>query len=141
MAVIILSQAVTDKGFGQLPSIGLIDTLPANTSATVVGYGAVGTSKGKPPRAFQYDDLRHYAVSYVTQNNGVLSEEFVQLTGNPGNGKGGTCVGDSGGPALLGSSNTVLATTSLGTGRNCIGIQYSYRLDAQSAQDFIESVL
>jgi hypothetical protein len=44
-------------------------------------------------------------------------------------GSGGTCFGDSGGPDLLGSTNTVLAVNSYVTNANCRGVGYSARVD------------
>jgi Trypsin len=141
VAVVILSQGVTNKGFASLPSIGLTETLPDRKPVTIVGYGAVGISRGRPPHMPQNDSRRNYAMSAFIKNQGVLTEEFVKFTENPGSGKGGMCFGDSGGPALLDSTNTVLATSTLGSGFNCTGVAWSYRLDTESAQNFIKSFL
>lgn len=141
VAVVILSQRVEDRGFAALPSIGFTDTLPDQSVVTLVGYGAVGISRQKPPHMYQFNSLRNFAPSTFIKDSGVLTDEFIKLTQNPGNGKGAVCLGDSGGPAFLADTNVVLGSTTLATGRNCTGVQWSYRLDTQSAQDFIKSFL
>lgn len=137
VAVVVLSQKVEDKGFASLPEIGLTATLPNRTPVTVVGYGLVRLSSNK----LEFPTMRNYATALLIKNEGVLTDEFIKITQNPGNDKGGICGGDSGGPALLDSTNTILATTTLASGMNCGGVQWSYRLDTQSAQDFIKSFL
>lgn len=137
VAVVILSQDVTDKGFASLPAIGLTETLPDHTPITMVGYGAIGISRGKPPHNFQFDNMRNYAISLLIKNEGVFTDEFIKITQNPGNGKGGISFGDSGGPALLENTNIILATATLGTN----GVQWSYRLDTESVQTFINGFL
>jgi V8-like Glu-specific endopeptidase len=141
IAVVILSQKVENKGFAALPSIGFTDALADQTPVTVVGYGTVGISRQKPPHMFQFNSIRNYALSAIIKNSGVLTDEFIKLTQNPGDAKGSVCFGDSGGPAFLADTNIVLASITLATGRNCTGVQWSYRLDTQSAQDFIKSFL
>ncbi len=141
VAVVILSQAVNNKGFASLSALGFAETMANHTSVTFVGYGAVGISRGKSPNAFQVNSLRNYAPSVFIANEGVLTDEFIKLTMNPGNGKGGICFGDSGGPALLEGTNIILATTTLFSGSNCSGVAWSYRLDTASAQNFIKSFL
>jgi hypothetical protein len=59
----------------------------------------------------------------------VHSSEHMRLVLNPGRGKGGTCFGDSGGPDLLGGTDTVLIVNSCVTNYNCAGVAYSSRVD------------
>ncbi len=64
----------------------------------------------------------------------------LQTQGN-GDGRGGTCSGDSGGPVFLGGpeSNTIVAVTSFGMNSLCRGTDYAYRLDRQEVLDWINS--
>jgi secreted trypsin-like serine protease len=138
IAIVILSQEVTDKGYAVLPAQGFVDTLPMNTAVTFVGYGAVGRSVGIPPHSFQFDMKRNFAPSLLIQSNNPASDEYLKLTDNPAQGKGGTSFGDSGGPALLG--NIVLGITCYGYG-NFKGVTYSNRIDLAYAREFIEGYL
>ena len=125
--IVILSTPVTSKGFAVLPSQGLVDALPMKAAVTVVGYGGQVQTRGKPPHEWQINGSRYFAPAQLIQSNGVISSEFVKLTANPSQGKGGTCFGDSGGPDLLG--NIVLAVNSFVTNVNCTGVGYSERID------------
>jgi hypothetical protein len=60
---------------------------------------------------------------------------------NASGGSGGTCFGDSGGPDLLGGTNTVLAVNSYVTNVNCSGVGYSARVDVPEVLEWIEGFL
>jgi secreted trypsin-like serine protease len=64
----------------------------------------------------------------------------AKFTNNPGrgNGKGGTCFGDSGGPIFYQNTPIIGAIVSFGI-TPCIGVDYQYRIDTPTALDFIES--
>jgi len=143
VGVVVLSQQVTDKGFGFLPEPGYVDTLAMKTEVTVVGYGVHVRTTGIPslpppgnPHPWNPDPrIRMYATSQLIQSHDKISGMFVKLTQNPSQGKGGTCFGDSGGPVLYG--NTILALTSFGSNYNCAGVGYYYRIDNTDAQSWI----
>jgi hypothetical protein len=65
----------------------------------------------------------------IGAGNFVHSGEFVRTTLNPGGGSGGTCFGDSGGPILLGGTDTIVSVNSYVTNGNCTGVGYSSRVD------------
>ena len=69
--------------------------------------------------------------------NFTHSDEFIRLTANPSQGKGGTCFGDSGGPDLRAGSTTVLAVNSYVTNGNCKGVTYSQRVDIPEVLSWI----
>ena len=152
VGIVILSTPVTDKGFAVLPTLGLVDSLPMMTSITIVGFGASEQARGEPPHYWYIDAIRYTAAAAFINNNDqsglsrpplpdqpTSSDWFLMLTANPGQDKGGTCFGDSGGPDLLG--NIVLAVNSFGQNLNCTGHSYGQRIDTAPALAFIQSFL
>ena len=65
------------------------------------------------------------------------ADEFVRFTLNDG----GVCFGDSGGPSLLGGTDTVLAVNSYVTNFNCSGVAYSQRVDVPDVLAWIEGFM
>ena len=79
------------------------------------------------------------AESVLVNLNSALNDGYnLQLQGH-GDGLGGTCNGDSGGPVFLGSStsNLIVSVTSFGLDSLCRGTDFSYRVDTQAVQDWI----
>ncbi len=67
----------------------------------------------------------------------------LQTSNHPGKGQGsgGNCKGDSGGPVLLDDSNIVVGILSFGQNGLCRGVDFSYRTDTETAQDFLDPYL
>ena len=84
---------------------------------------------------------RMYAPSALVSGKFVHSAEFMKLALNAGGGTGGTCFGDSGGPDLLGGTDTVLAVNSYVTNGNCSGVGYSSRVDIPEVLEWIEGFI
>jgi hypothetical protein len=141
VAVVELNRPVTLGAFAQLPSPFLVDVLPMKTPVDLVGYGTQGFVRGggKPTEVFLFS--RFFAPSQLVQSNDVQSGEFIKLTANPAQGKGGICFGDSGGPDLLSGTPIVLAVNTLVTNGNCTGVTYSNRVDLPEILDFIKDFL
>jgi len=140
VAVIVLDQPVTLPRYAQLPTEGLVDTLAMNTNVDLVGYGVQFDSGGGPRYPEDGAFTRFYAPTKLVASNNVHSDEYIKLTANPAQGKGGTCFGDSGGPDLLGGTDIILAVNSYVTNGNCAGVTYSNRIDTY-ALAFINSFL
>ena len=121
--------------YADLPEVGDAETLGKKTRVEIVGYGIQVREKKQDDELF----TRYRAVAELSPSQGAIRDEFLKLSANPGQGKGGTCFGDSGGPALVG--DTILGVTSFVTNGNCAGVTYSYRLDTAEALAFIDSII
>ena len=139
VAVIILDQPVTLPRFAALPSLGLVDTIDMKAEVDLVGYGVQGFIRGGGPPLQIFTASRFFAPTQLVQSNNRASDEFIKLTANPAQGKGGLCFGDSGGPDLLAGTDIVLAVNSFVTNGNCAGVTYSQRVDLPDIQDFINN--
>jgi hypothetical protein len=100
---------------------------------TSVGYGIRVRAKNVTNEFAE----RFRATSLIVKAASFKSGEYVKLSANPGQGKGGTCFGDSGGPSLIG--DTIVAITAYGTNSNCAGVTYAQRVDIPSTRSFIDS--
>ena len=141
VGVVVLDQAAPVTEFAALPDPGLVDTLAMGAPVDIVGYGVQQRAVGGGPPVWFGTLTRYYAPSQLVASNNRISDMFLKLTANPAQGKGGTCFGDSGGPDLLGGSNTVLGVNSFVTNGNCAGVTYSQRVDLPNILAFIESFL
>lgn len=144
VGVVILSKPVEDLGFGDLPSIGLADelnTAPGSEAMlNIVGYGLQNV---KPEEISE--KIRSQATPLLVELNGGISGGWnIHLSSNPGvgGGTGGTCFGDSGGPAMEAvNSNVVVGVGSFVLNSNCHGVGYYYRVDTEYAQEFINQFI
>jgi hypothetical protein len=120
-----------------LPDIGIIDTLPVKSGVDIVGYGVQWQQKGNgvsPYDSWTGSGYRYYAPSQIIDGKGALSGEFMKLTANPGQGKGGVAFGDSGGPVFKAGTNIILGINSFVTNSNCAGVTYTQRIDIADIQ-------
>ena len=146
VGVVVLTETepVTCEDVGrcaQLPDPGLVDTLKNKTDLDVVGYGVqeLAHVPGEGPPDWTGLKVRLYAPSKLVSGKFVHSDEFIKMSLNAAQGKGGTCFGDSGGPDLLGDTDTILAVNSYVTNYNCRGVGYSSRVDIPDVLDWINS--
>ena len=146
VGVVILDQPIAMPEYGQLPTAGALDGLGTargqkDTVFTVSGYGLSRASQehsAVPNLSFRE---RLMARSTLVNLNSAQNDGYnVQTQGN-GNGRGGTCSGDSGGPVYLGeaSSNLIVAVTSFGLNALCRGTDFGYRIDRKEILDWINS--
>jgi hypothetical protein len=143
VAVVVLDEPVTLPEYAELPTEGLVDTLPMMQDVDLVGYGIHGWIRGGgwPFDDADFDGMRYYAPAKLVKSKHVHSDEYIKLTANPAQGKGGVCFGDSGGPDLLGDTDIILALNSYVTSYNCTGVTYSNRIDVPYALEFINGFL
>jgi len=145
VGVVILDEAVTGIDFGVLPAEGLLDKLKKSVplrsgggeTFTMVGYGQLAEW---PPPVLTSELVRRVAESeYValTPTNLHLSQHLSENSRwDPDD--GGTCFGDSGGPAFwIDDGNEVLvAVTSTGDAQ-CVATGLYYRVDIPSSLNWI----
>jgi hypothetical protein len=127
--------------YAGLPEAGLVDALANKTPVDIVGYGVQEQVRGGGPPYWTGLRVRLYAPAQLVSGQFRHSAEFLRMTANPGGGSGGTCFGDSGGPDLLGGTNTILAVNSYVTNSNCTGVTYGSRIDIPEVLVWIEGFL
>jgi hypothetical protein len=136
LGVVTLDTAVTDKGFGALPSLGELSTLPKHAGITAVGYGL---QKSFPDSASFKDQavrIRMVATPTIREIDSKKVGDYAFITSHNAN-TGGTCFGDSGGPNFIGDSNVVGGVTSFGTTFTCKGHNGAYRVDQKDDLDWL----
>jgi hypothetical protein len=148
VAVLILKKAVRGKKIAPatLPEEGFLDQLLAEgelregsdgAKFVKVGYGGI---LHWPPPDIYYEDERRVAESeYQT-----LLKSWLRLSQNRATNDGGTCYGDSGGPAFWvdpdTGEETLVGITSWGDAQ-CVASGFDYRVDIRETLSFIESVI
>jgi hypothetical protein len=140
IAVIELDTPVAGITPAQLPTEGLLDELKASKQLkgqtfTAVGYGTVRETRKMAWQSILDNNERRFGL----QSALALRPFWFQLSMNEARGDAGTCFGDSGGPHFLGgvSSNLLVSITVTGD-RWCKATDTTYRVDTDSARDFLE---
>jgi hypothetical protein len=141
VGILILEEEVIMDEYGELPTEGLVDTLPMMADVDQVGYGVQERLRGGGQPYWVGLRNRYFAPAKLIASNDVIADEFLRLTANPAQGKGGTAFGDSGGPNLLGGTNIILGVTSWGMNYNCAGVSYASRVDTADVLEWISSFL
>ena len=147
IALVLLDEPVTNLGFAELPEKGVLDALAPDREAgrqtfTVVGYGALGLLAGGGPPRYDFPNLRQATTTSLITLRSALTDGFnLQMTGSPGDGQGGICFGDSGGPVFLADSSTIVAINSFLLNFNCAGSAFAFRLDTEAALAFLAPYL
>jgi len=128
--------------YAKLPTAGVVKTLSAKHPVDLVGYGVNYQMHGGgvlPYDAWQWERQRQYAPALAVQTKSRMTSEFLPLSANPAQGKGGTTFGDSGGPILDGRTDVVLALNAFVTNSNCSGVTYAQRIDIPDILAWINS--
>jgi Trypsin len=130
-------------GFASLASVGSLDRLATQRGRQDVTFTAsgYGLSLSNPVKTVSFRK-RLMATEQLINLNSFLTDGFnIQTTANPGNGKGGTCGGDSGGPLLYDSTNTIVAVNSFGLNQWCRGNDFMYWIDQAAVQAWIRATI
>ncbi|MEU4605506.1 trypsin-like serine protease [Kribbella sp. NPDC023972] len=144
VGIVVLSEPVPTSvvsEYAELPAPRYVDTLPRGAAVDLVGYGVQERIRGGGPPVWAGLRVRLFADAQLVSGQFVHSAEFIRVTANPSQGKGGTCFGDSGGPVLSNNGDTVLAVNSYVTNLNCAGVTYSQRVDIPAVLAWINSFL
>jgi hypothetical protein len=144
LGLVILDQPITLSEYGQLPAPGTLDSLATargkqDTVFTVSGYGlTLRTNANSPLPNISFRE-RLMGLSTLVNLNSRQNDGFNLQTQGNGDGRGGTCSGDSGGPVFLGGteSNLIVGVTSFGLNQLCRGTDFAYRIDRQEVLDWI----
>lgn len=144
--LVILKQSIMLEGneYASLAAPGTLDALASKrgqqeTTFTASGYGL---SDVNPVSTTSFRE-RLMAESTLTNLTSASTDGYnIQTNGN-GDGRGGTCTADSGGPLFYGpsTSNTITGITSFGHNRYCKGTGFSYRTDRQEVINWIKQTV
>jgi secreted trypsin-like serine protease len=145
--VLILEAPVDNIDPAELPPEGFLDELKSDgklgrglnkAKFTVVGYG---TTLDWPPPVINFDFMSRY---YAESEYRALLSAWLRLSQNHATDDGGTCLGDSGGPAFYTDDSAgiefLVGITSWGDPK-CIATGFNYRTDITETLGFIEDVL
>ena len=142
--LVILDQPIYLSEYGELAPAGTLDSLAQargtkSTVFTVSGYGL--TLRVQDHSALANVSFRSRLMARATLVNlrSALTDGYNLQTQGNGNGRGGTCSGDSGGPVFLGDarSNQIVGVTSFGLNALCRGTDFAYRTDRTAVIEWI----
>jgi hypothetical protein len=140
MGMVLLDQSIVLEKYAQLPGAGALDPLfnrkgTQDRAFRVSGYGLTYKS---PVATTSYRERLMGDETLVNTASAINAGFNLQTSGN-GNGKGGTCNGDSGGPVFYpATSDTMVALTSFGLNAWCRGTDFAYRLDRAAPLAWID---
>jgi hypothetical protein len=154
IGLVLLRGSISVDEYGEMPSLGQFAYLstskasPSERMVQVVGYGLVGKIPAFSDASI-WDRRVGYATVINTGESANAGEQNIVTSNNPGegNGVGGTCSGDSGGPAFwvdpatAEATNIIVAVNSYGIAPQCNGNDYQFRTDTAVAQDFVSEYL
>jgi Trypsin len=143
-------QAVELPEYGVLAPAGFLEETLAgprggkDLTFTVAGYGVTRTN---PAQSVSFRERLMALTQLVNLNRSANTAGFnLQLSGNPGGGRGGSCFGDSGGPTFYGgfSSNVIVGVNSWLFGFNrqtCGGTGFAFRTDTEAVIGWILGIV
>jgi hypothetical protein len=144
LGLVILDQAIRLAEYGTLAEAGSLDGIDAGPGRHEVTFTAsgYGLSSSNPVFVESYRE-RLMATSRLVNLRSANTDGYNLQSIGSGNGDGGTCSGDSGGPIFWGEpeSNTIVAVTSFGLNAWCRGVDFSYRTDTEAALQWIEDTV
>jgi len=133
-----------DDDYGVLPGLDELDDLiPRHGPKAIIRTVGYGWQMIKPKP--QHELVRYTSTSMLVNLRSHLTDGFnIHTSNNPGKGQGtgGACLGDSGGPIFFPQdSNIVVGVVSFGLNSNCKGADFAYRIDTVDALWFINDYI
>lgn len=145
IGIVILEKPVNLNKYASLPALGELDVLATRRGQQDRIIRTVGYGWQMVQPITQADRVRYTSTSMVVNLRSHLTDGYnIQTSNNPGGGQGtgGSCFGDSGGPIIYPpDSNQVVGVVSFGRNSNCKGADFAYRTDIQNALNFINQFL
>jgi hypothetical protein len=133
VGMLILDSPIVLDEYASIAAAGTVDQLAVGTEITYSGYGVSGE---KPVVISRRERLM--ATGFIVSTHNANTAGFnIQLSTNPGAGRGGACFGDSGGPILYDSTDVILGVNSFVINGQCAGVGFAYRVDQQDVIDWI----
>jgi hypothetical protein len=133
IGMLILDSPIVLDQYASIAAAGSVDQLPVGTEITYSGYGV----SGEKPTVTSYRE-RLMATGFIVNTHNANTAGFnIQLSTNPGAGRGGACFGDSGGPILYDSTNVILGVNSFVVNGQCAGVGFAYRVDQPDVINWI----
>lgn len=137
------NQASLVQSYGSLARVGSLDRLATRRGQQEVTFTAsgYGLTLSNPVKTISFRKRLMATEKLVNLKSQLTSGFNIQLSASPGNGRGGTCGGDSGGPLLYGATNTIVAVNSFGLNEWCRGVDFMYRVDQAAVQSWIRTTI
>ena len=133
VGLVILDNPINLPHYASLAAAGSVDSLPTGSAVTITGYGV----SDEKPAVVSFRQRLMASAFVINTHNKAASGFNIQLSGNPGNGRGGSCFGDSGGPILYDGTDIVLGVNSFVKNLQCGGQSFAYRTDQQAVLNWI----
>jgi secreted trypsin-like serine protease len=144
VGIVVLSEPVPTSvvsTHAQLPSAGIASTLPNGSPIVQVGYGHQFKLVGGGQPVTGGPLVRRSTTSTLISGKFYNSDKLLRLSSTSALDRGAACSGDSGGPNLVGNGRAIIAVISYGTNGNCVGSEYSMRIDRSEILSWIQSFL
>jgi hypothetical protein len=137
------NQASLVTKYASLVKVGGLDRFAKRRGQQEVTFTAsgYGLTLSNPVKTVSFRKRLMATQTLVNLNSALTSGFNIQLSANPGNGRGGTCGGDSGGPGLYDATDTIVAVNSFGLNQWCRGVDFMYRVDQAEVQSWIRATV